>query len=82
MLGALFGFLLGLPVANPALHIIYYSIYYNDTNQDAVKAVVSAENIALMVMPFLIGFSINLVLALFGRFILVVQTLFGISTRT
>jgi hypothetical protein len=74
MLGTLFGFLLGLPLSLNALYTIYHSLY-NFTDQFNLKAW------GVMVMPFLIGFSTNLVLVLFSRFIAVIQTLFGIPTR-
>ena len=71
----LFGFLIGFPLSRAVLRVIFVSI--NNVNiPDAL-----AENIELMVMTFLIGFSINLVLMLFRRFISVIQTLFGIPTH-
>jgi hypothetical protein len=91
ILGMLFGFLLGLPLAHAALHTIWTSVtfFQNSPDQHTVMPVgtvipvgLSAEGIALMVMPFLIGFSTNLVLVLFSRFISIIQTLFGIPTRT
>jgi hypothetical protein len=83
ILGALFGFLLGLPMAHAALHSIWFSVQFFTTSHQGVTMPVgvSAESIAVMVMPFLIGFSTNLVLVLFSRFIAVIQTLFGIPTR-
>lgn len=84
LLGALFGFLLGLPVSHLALHIIFGAVTNNDwpNNNFPPKVGVSPANIALMIMPFLIGFSTNLVLVLFSRFISVIQALFGVPTRT
>jgi hypothetical protein len=82
ILGALFGFLLGLPLARPALHIIYMSMNNAPAEGQLMPNGVSAQSIALMVMPFLIGFSTNLVLVIFSRFISSIQTLFGIPART
>jgi len=74
VMGALFGFLLGLPIARSSLHIIYRDV--NTTN-----LTMTATSITLMVMPFAIGFSTNLVLALFSKFIVVIQALFSVQTR-
>ena len=82
ILGALFGFLLGLPIAHPALHIIYMSMNNPPAKGELMPDDVSAQSIALMVMPFLIGFSTNLVLVILSRFISSIQTVFGIPART
>jgi hypothetical protein len=84
ILGALFGFLLGLPLAHAALAAIYFSVTFTNHYIDSkfLPAGVSVESVAWMVTPFLIGFSTNLVLVIFSRFISVIQTLFGIPART
>ena len=83
ILGALFGFLLGLPISHLALHIIFNAV--NNSNWPDNKfpntVGVSPENIALMIMPFAIGFSTNTVLVLFSRFISVIQALFQVPAR-
>jgi hypothetical protein len=75
VLGALFGFLLGLPIARSSLDIIYRGVVPH------TGIGISATDASLMLMPFLIGFSTNLVLALFSKFIAVIQALFSAQTR-
>jgi len=69
--GLLFGFLIGLPVSFPGLNRIWKSIFENDYN-------VSAADFALILMPFILGFSTNLVLVILDRSVLAIQTFFGL----
>jgi len=78
VLGALFGFLFGLPIAHMALHFLFDGIESYDPN----KIGISTQNISLMITPFLIGFSTNLVLVLFSKLIAAIQGLFGVNAHS
>jgi hypothetical protein len=75
ILGCLFGSLIGLPIAGSAMVKLAKAMY-----PDANEAVEAAD-FMLMVLPFMVGFSTNLVLAILDRFIDSVRTFFGISTK-
>jgi len=73
ILGALFAFILGIPFSLRGLGTIYDLM----TNPDSSSKTISLD-IALTLVPFLLGFSTNLVLAIFDRLIESVRTFFGI----
>ena len=75
LLGSLFSFLIGLPVAYRAVNVVYNSLFEE-------KFDLSASDLSLILVPFLLGFSTNLVLAILNRCVVSVQTFFGISTTS
>jgi hypothetical protein len=77
ILGCLFGSLIGIPFATMALDKIE-DIFYP---LSGVKATLSASDFALMILPFMVGFSTNLVLAILERCIDSIRTFFGIGTK-
>jgi hypothetical protein len=76
LLGALFAFLIGLPISVRSIEIIYQSFYPKDDSSS-----LSASDLGLTLVPFLLGFSTNLVLTILNRSLLSIQTLFGISSH-
>jgi hypothetical protein len=74
ILGCLFGSLIGLPIANVALEKMGSAIY--EKNWD-----VEPSAFALMILPFMVGFSTNLVLAILERAIDSIRTFFGIGSK-
>lgn len=74
ILGCLFGALIGLPIANLALTKLTDAIYSPDGRFELTDFV-------LMILPFLVGFSTNLVLAILERCIDSVRTFFGIVSK-
>jgi hypothetical protein len=73
LLGCLFGFLLGLPFSAESLNQM----------GDLVKSIANfdATKFLYVVLPFMIGFSTNLVLAILDRLVMSVRTFFGIATN-
>lgn len=71
--GLLFAFLIGLPLSYQALDRILKSLYTEGYN-------VSASDFAVILLPFLLGFSTNLVLVILDRSILSIQTFFGLPS--
>ncbi len=74
ILGCLFGSLIGLPIANLALEKMGKAIY-------EANATIEPSDFALMILPFIVGFSTNLVLAILERCIDSIRTFFGISAK-
>jgi len=74
LLGALFALLLGLPFARLSINNLMGPIVYAyapDTTQ-----------ILYALLPFLLGFSINLVLVILGRLLISIETFFGVANKT
>jgi hypothetical protein len=78
ILGALFGFLFGATIGNYSLGKIANAF----VQQDTVDYEQVYKDLALIFIPFLVGFSTNLVLVLFNRLVAAIQTLFGVQTRS
>jgi hypothetical protein len=76
ILGCLFGSLIGIPIASLALDKIANAIYRTETAPDLVPS-----DFALMILPFIVGFSTNLVLAILERCIDSIRTFFGIGGK-
>lgn len=74
VLGCLFASLVGLPISNLAMLQLSNLIFSkSDTEWNSAS-------FSLILIPFMIGFSTNLVLGLLDRFIISVRTLFGIGS--
>ena len=74
IMGCLFGFLLGLPFADVSLNTMYNALSGPNNKP-------TAEDIAMLLVPFLVGFSTNLVLTIVNRVVSAIQTMFGVSAR-
>jgi len=74
VLGCLFGSLIGVPIGSLAFDKMGSAIYDNTVN-------LSPSDMALIVLPFMVGFSTNLVLAILERFVESIRTFFGMSTK-
>jgi hypothetical protein len=74
VLGCLFGSLIGVPIGSLAFDKMGTAIY--DSNIS-----LTPSDFALIVLPFMVGFSTNLVLAILERFIESIRTFFGIGAR-
>ncbi|MBR0740867.1 hypothetical protein JQ581_28420 [Bradyrhizobium liaoningense] len=74
ILGCLFGSIIGLPIAAMALDKMANAIYGDSSS-------LAPADFALMILPFLVGFSTNLVLAILERCIESIRTFFGMSTK-
>jgi hypothetical protein len=73
ILGCLFGSLIGIPIANLALDKIE-AVLYPPANSSPNLI---PSDLAFMILPFMIGFSTNLVLSILERSIDAIRTLFG-----
>lgn len=74
LLGCLFGFLLGLPFSTQSLNQMSDLVTSDGTGPKFDPA-----NFLYIVLPFMIGFSTNLVLAILDRLIVSIRTFFGIG---
>jgi len=70
ILGSLFGFVLGIAIAEPGLEAVSKGLREN----------IDAANYALIVAPFLLGFSTSLVLAILDRLVVSVRIFLGIGS--
>ena len=75
ILGCLFGSLVGLPVSQIALTKLNSLLF---TDSDASKL---NGDIALILVPFMVGFSTSLVLAILDKIVLSLRSLFGIESN-
>jgi hypothetical protein len=73
LLGALFGFLFGLPLANSAMKEVNDALFKEDYT-------LNVSSLTVVFIPFLVGFSTNLVLTILDRFVAAIRSLFGISS--
>jgi hypothetical protein len=73
ILGCLFGSLIGFPFASLALEKMAKALYESSS--------LAPADFAFMILPFLVGFSTNLVLAILERCIDAVRTFFGIGSK-
>lgn len=74
VIGILFSFLLGLPFSSASLRFVLDKMYEGTKNLDF-----STEELAMMVIPFVMGFSTNLVLLILERIVTAIKSVFGIS---
>lgn len=74
VLGCLFGALVGVPIGNIAFDKMGSALY------DA-SVTLSPSDFALIVLPFMVGFSTNLVLAILERLIESIRTFFGMTGK-
>jgi hypothetical protein len=74
VLGCLFGSLIGVPIGSLAFDKMGSAIYDSSIT-------LSPSDFALIILPFMVGFSTNLVLAILERFIESIRTFFGIGAR-
>lgn len=75
ILGTLFAVLLGLPFSPLGLNV-FTGLYYN------TEILPSESNLVFSLIPFLAGFSTNLVLVILGKFVVAIEAVFGLSGRT
>lgn len=78
ILGPLFAFLIGTPVSILALDRILKGLALFEHSETASP--LSASDFAIILIPFLLGFSTSLVLAIFDRTIIGIRTIFGLSS--
>ncbi|SRR5882672_444459 len=74
VLGCLFGFLLGFPFAKYSLDSTFETVRTLNT--------LNVKEFAPGLVPFMVGFSTNLVLTLLNRLVATIQAIFGLSGRT
>lgn len=74
LLGALFGFILGGPFAQQAFSI-GNRMFFDQASP-------TLQSIAIIFIPFLSGFSTNLVLVVLSRFVVAIETFFGLPGRS
>jgi len=75
ILGTLFGYLLGLPFASQGLSHLNDQLF---TEISDINKIV--DNLPILLLPFLFGFSTNVVLAVLGRLVASISTLLGPGT--
>ena len=73
ILGCLFAFFIGLPLAYFGLEALYTALFESD------KKSVQVADFAFIFVPFLLGFSTNLVLVILDRFVSSIHAFFGIK---
>lgn len=76
LLGALFAAILGLPFVSKSMHSITNLFYQNEYAQ------LDPTCLAYILLPFIAGFSINLVLTILRRFVVAIEAFFGGSARS
>jgi hypothetical protein len=74
ILGTLFAVLLGLPFSPLGLNV-FSDLYWHG------EIVPNESNLLLSLIPFLAGFSTNLVLVVLGKFVVAIEAVFGLSGR-
>jgi hypothetical protein len=74
ILGTLFAVLLGLPFSPLGLNV-FSDLYWHG------QVVPNESNLLLSLIPFLAGFSTNLVLVVLGKFVVAIEAVFGLSGR-
>jgi hypothetical protein len=74
LLGALFAAILGLPFVSKSMHSIIDLFYHDQEN-------LNLSCLPYILLPFIAGFSINLVLTILRRFVLAIEAFFGVSAR-
>lgn len=75
ILGALFALLIALPIGGKSVLVVYQAFLEE-------HPVPTLEDWIIALLPFTLGFSTTLVLAIFNRIIAGISTLFGISSGT
>jgi hypothetical protein len=75
ILGTLFAVLLGLPFSPLGLNV-FIPLYWNH------EIFPSQSNLVFSLIPFLAGFSTNLVLVILGKFVVAIEAVFGLSGHT
>lgn len=75
ILGALFALLIALPIGGKSVLVVYQAFLEE-------HPVPTFEDWIIALLPFTLGFSTTLVLAIFNRIIAGISTLFGISSGT
>ena len=73
ILGCLFAFIIGLPLAYKSIDTLYDALINPKSGNPP-----QASDIAFILLPFILGFSTNLVLAILKRCVVAVQAFFGI----
>jgi len=76
ILGCLFGSLIGLPLVTLTLEKMADALYPSGD-----KGTLEFSDFALMILPFMVGFSTNLVLAILERSIDSIRTFFGLGGK-
>src|SRR5271156_6501450 len=75
ILGTLFAVLLGLPFSPLGLNVFIPLYWKHDVFP-------SQSDLVFSLIPFLAGFSTNLVLVILGKFVVAIEAVFGLSGRT
>ena len=75
ILGCVFASLIGLPFGSAGLQNLARALYGNPDD------LVTAKNFAIMILPFMIGYSTILVLAILERTVDSIRTFFGIAAK-
>jgi hypothetical protein len=75
ILGTLFAVLLGLPFSPLGLNV-FIPLYWN------TEILPRESNLVFSLIPFLAGFSTNLVLVILGKFVVAIEAVFGLPGRT
>lgn len=75
ILGTLFAVLLGTPFSPLGLNVFSELYWRGDIPPNE-------SNLMLSLIPFLAGFSTNLVLVVLGKFVVAIESVFGLSGRT
>lgn len=78
VLGAVFAFLLAAPISFQGLDALSATLTASANAKDG-KNITDATTYALILAPFLFGFSTSLVLALLNRFLETIKTLMGVN---
>jgi hypothetical protein len=75
IIGCLFAFIIGLPLAIKSLDTLYNALINPKTDTPP-----QASDIAFIILPFILGFSTSLVLAILKRCVIAIQAFFGIPS--
>jgi hypothetical protein len=84
VVGILFAFILGYPVYHDKLHELILGLHQSGAENGQGGTGSSgnlAVDLAVILLPFILGFSTTLVLGVMERFVATVGSLFGLTTR-
>ncbi len=80
VVGILFGFLLGLPLSAGSLTFVEEQIIAGDIRNTKINSEL-AQNITMILLPFVFGFSTTLVLGIMERLMSAIRAMFGIGGK-
>lgn len=82
ILGAMFAFIIGLPLSYKGIDTIVKNLFPASGIQSQPPSSAQLKDYVFLLAPFMFGFSTSLVLGIFSRIVKSINTLLGISSET